>query len=194
MPRCSSARNSSDKPILPVVAKSRKRDIAAIIRQKKGVLADISFGGTPQPNAVTIGPKGDIPLDPAFLWNAYETQELPDGFIHTAVVTHVLEYVHQDCFFQWWNGLHRLMQPNGIVYVSGPYGGDESQGWLSDPCHMTRVVEQSFAWLDPRTPFYALHESVGRPQPKPWHPQNLARVPGTHGTVSYNVVLQAVKS
>jgi hypothetical protein len=28
-------------------------------------------------------------------------------------------------------------------------------------------------------------------KPKPWHPLAIARVPGTHGTISYNVTLQA---
>ena len=158
---------------------------AALVRKKGGILLDISLGGTPQPRSVTLGPAGDVKQSPVRV-----PFKLPSECVHTAVVTHVLEYLPAGDFFRWWDELHRVMQPLGIVYVSGPYGGDESQGWLSDPHHRTRVVEQSFAWLDPRTPFYGLHESVGRPRPKPWYSLAVSRVPGTHGTISYNVTLQ----
>ena len=154
-----------------------------LVKKKAGVLLDVSLGGTPQPNSVTFAELKASPLK--LPW------PLPDKSVHTAVITHVLEFVEPDRWFAFWDEVHRVMRPGGIVYCSGPYGGDESQGWLSDPTHKTRVIEQSFAWLDPRTPFYALHPGRGRKLPKPWHPISLARVPGTHGTVSYNVALAA---
>jgi hypothetical protein len=156
-----------------------------LIRSKAGILLDVSFGGKPQVNSVTLAPAGNLRHDPRRV-----PFPLPARSVHTAVVTHVLEFVPGDRWFAWWDELHRVMRPGGVCYVSGPYGGDESQGWLSDPTHLTRVVEQSFAWLDPRTPFYGLHESLGRPAPAPWWPLAIARVPGAHGTVSYNVTLQ----
>ena len=159
--------------------------IAKLIGRKKGILLDISLGGTPQERSVVMSPTGDVPHDPRAL-----PFPLPDGCVNTAVVMHVLEYLDQDKFFPWWDELWRVMQPKGIVYVTGPYGGDESQGWLSDPCHRTRVLEISFAWLDPRTPMYAIHKDVGRPTPRPWHPVGMARTPGTQGSISYNVTLQ----
>jgi hypothetical protein len=155
---------------------------------KKGILLDISFGGTTQARSVTLGPKGDIKQVPTAL-----PFKLPNTCVHTAVVTHVLEFLNPERYFEWWNDLHRVMLKDGIVYVSGPYGGDESQGWLSDPTHRIRIVEQSFAWLDPQTPFYALHEARGRKTPLPWKTLTVARVPGAHGTVTYNVTMQAVK-
>lgn len=160
--------------------------VTKLLKKKSGILLDLSFGGTPQPNSVTLSPIGDLKRSPTVL-----PFPLPDQCVHTAVATHVLEYVEPQDFFAWWNELHRVMRPDGICYVSGPYGGDESQGWLSDPTHRIRVTESSFAWLDPRTPLYALHKTVGRVQPKPWWPMTVARVPGTQGTVSYNVCLQA---
>lgn len=160
--------------------------IGALLKKKKGLFLDISFGGTPQPRSVTLGPSGDVKHDPRVI-----PFPLPAGCVHTAVITHVLEYLPPEHWFAWWDELHRVMQPLGIVYVSGPYGGDESQGWLSDPTHRTRVVEQSFVWLDPRMPFYTMHAAAGRSQPRPWHPLTVARVPGAHGTTSYNVTLQA---
>lgn len=162
------------------------RELDALIRRKKGLLLDISMGGVPQPRSVSISPKGDIKHDPRRL-----PFPLPSGCGNTAVVTHVLEYVDPAFFFDWWDELHRVMQPKGIVYISGPYGGEESAGWLSDPQHRTRVMEQSFSWLDPRSPFYADHEARGRRAPRPWHPVAIARVPGTHGTISYNATLEA---
>ncbi len=159
--------------------------VRKLVEQKKGILLDISFGGTPQPRSVTLGPSGDVkhsPLDVPF--------PLPFECVHTAVATHVLEFLPQGMFFDWFDGLWRVVKPLGLVYVSGPYGGDDSLGWLSDPTHRTRVLEVSFAWLDPRTPLYALHESVGRKTPKPWHTLSVARVPGTESTISYNAVLQ----
>lgn len=162
--------------------------VEKLIARKKGLLLDVSLGGTPQERSVTLSPAGDIPHDPRRL-----PFPLPDGCVNTAVVTHVLEYLEPNLFFAWWDELWRVMQPKGVVYVSGPYGGDESQGWLSDPTHKTRVLENSFLWLDPRGPLYELHASLGRPTPKPWHPLQMARVPGTQGTVSYNVMCEAVK-
>lgn len=158
--------------------------VTALVASKSGILLDISLGGNPQDNSVTFQ---DLEADPLTI-----PFPLPDGCVHTAVVTHVLEYLEPSQWWAWWDELHRVMRPTGgIVYVSGPYGGDESHGWLSDPSHRTRVIEQSFAWLDPRTPFYELHKTVGRKDPKPWHPLTLARVPGTHGTVSYNCCLSS---
>jgi hypothetical protein len=162
-----------------------KAAVHKILIRKKGIMLDISFGGKPQPRSVTLGPSGDVKHDPR-----KTPFPLPKECVHTAVVTHVLEYLEPAQFFGWFDELHRVMQPFGTVYMSGPYGGDESWGWLSDPTHKTRVLEQSFAWLDPRTPLYKEHEKVGRKTPKPWWPLTLARVPGVDGTISYNVMLQ----
>jgi hypothetical protein len=160
-----------------------------LLARKKGILLDVSFGGEPQERSVALRKGGDLSQSPLKL-----PFPLPAACVHTAVVTHVLEYLEPDAFFDWWDELWRVMQPAGIVYCSGPYGGDESAGWLSDPTHKTRVIEQSFAWLDPRTPVYALHDQVGRKRPKPWHPLALARVPGPQGTFSYNVTLAKPKA
>jgi hypothetical protein len=159
--------------------------ILKMVERKKGILLDVSFGGEKQERSIALRPGGDVNHRPTRL-----PFPLPSSCVHTAVVTHVLEYVVPEQFFAWWNELHRIMQPGGIVYCSGPYGGDESHGWLSDPEHRTRIVEQSFAWLDPRTPIYEMHASVGRKQPLPWYPLTVARVPGPQGTLSYNVTLQ----
>lgn len=179
--------------------------VRKLIEGKKGILLDISMGGTPQERSVTLSPKGDIPYDPTWRTAPARSQAelsrtrvgawaepfpLPDGCVNTAVVTHVLEFLDPARFFDWWDELWRVMQPHGIVYVSGPYGGDDSQGWLSDPTHRTRVLETSFAWLDPRTPLYAIHDMTGRPRPRPWRVQTTARVPGTQGSISYNATCQ----
>lgn len=163
---------------------SVNKKISALLKAKKGLLLDISFGGKPQPRALTLGPSGDLKHDPRVI-----PFPLPAGCVHTAVITHVLEYLPPEHVFAWFDELHRVLQPQGVAYFSGPYGGDESQGWLSDPTHKTRIVEQSFAWLDPRTPFYAMNEAAGRSQPRPWWTLSVARVPGAHGTTSYNVTL-----
>lgn len=157
--------------------------IAKLLKKKQGILLDISLGGTPQEASVTMR---DLRHDPRKL-----PYPLPTGCVHTAVITHVLEYLEPYQFFPFWNEMHRILRPKGIVYVSGPYGGDESMGWINDPEHKTRVVEQSFAWLDPRVPFYAQHPEVGRKLPAPWHPIQLTRVPGVNGTISYNVMMQS---
>lgn len=160
-----------------------RSQIAKLIRSKRGLLLDVSFGGTPQANSLSL--VADLKCSPLKArW------PLPAGSVHTSVVTHVLEFIPPEQFFAWFDELHRVTRTGGICYVSGPYGGDESQGWLSDPSHRTRIVEQSFAWLDPRTPFYELNAARGR-KPKPWNPLTVSRIPGTHGTISYNVTLQA---
>lgn len=165
-----------------------KQALAKVIRRKKGILLDISRGGKPQPRSVTMSPGGDLRHNPLII-----PFPIPTGCVNTAVVTHVLEFLPPERFFDWWDELWRCMQPSGVCYVSGPYGGDESHGWLSDPTHRTRVLEQTFAWLDPRTPIYAEHKNLGRKFPLPWHPLSLARVPGTYGTISYNCMLQKAK-
>jgi len=163
-----------------------KARIDKLLSRKKGVMLDISMGGTPQPRSLTIGPSGDVRTPLSRL-----PFPLPDECAHGAVVTHALEFLPPELFFDWWNELWRVVQPHAKVYVSGPYGGvDDSHGWVSDPTHRTRIVEQSFAWLDVRMPFYKLHPNLGRPTPKPWTALATARVPGTHGTISYNVTLQ----
>ena len=162
----------------------RKR-AKAIVKKKSGILLDLSLGGTPQPNSVTCA---ELKMDPRRV-----SWPLPTASVHTCVATHVLEYVDPTQVWDWFDELHRVMRPGGTVYVSGPHGGDEAQGWVSDPSHRTRIVEGTFAWLDPRLPFYSQHPDMGRATPKPWHVLQATRVPGTHGTVSYNVVMRTAK-
>jgi hypothetical protein len=164
----------------------RRSDVNRLVSKKKGILLDISWGGEQQPQSIRLGPSGDIDHIPTRI-----PFPLPAACCTTAVIVHVIEFLEQADVWRWWDELHRVMRPGGIVYVSGPYGGDESVGWLSDPQHRTRWMEGSFAWLDDRTPLYGLHHTVGRRPPKPWHMLTAARVPGTLGTVSYNVTLQA---
>jgi hypothetical protein len=164
-----------------VIARKTQR----LLTRRAGVLLDVSLGGEPQLQSVTMRKGGDINHDPLKV-----PFPLPDACAHTAVVTHVLEYLEPGAFYRWWDELWRIVQPGGLVFVSGPYGGDESHGWIADPTHRTRIVEQSFAWLDPRTPFYELHAATGRPKPRPWFPLHLARVPGTHGTFGYNAQIR----
>lgn len=164
-------------------------DVNALLESKKGILLDISFGGTRQERSVTYGPYGDFDLDPAAT-----IRELPANCVNTAIVTHVLEFIAPHVFYRWFDSLHYVMQPNGVVYFSGPYGGDESFGWISDPSHRIRIVEETFHWFDPATPFYEIHQKhLSRPAPKPWKILTSARVPGPYGTLSYNVTMQAKK-
>jgi hypothetical protein len=160
--------------------------VARLVKQKQGLLLDISLGGIPQARSVSMSPTGDLAHDPRSL-----PFPLPNRSVNTAVVTHVLEYLHPREIFAWFDELWRVMQPLGLVYMNGPYGGEESHGWLSDPQHQTRIMESTFAWLDPRTPMYTEHVNRGRATPKPWYTLTTARVPGTYGSISYNVVLQA---
>lgn len=162
-----------------------RRELARLIKRKRGLLLDISLGGTPQDRSVTLGPHGDIRHDPLKI-----PFPLPSGCVNTAVITHVLEYLPPEHIFAWFDELWRVLQPKGVAYISGPYGGDESHGWLSDPTHRSRIIETTFAWLDPRTPLYDLHKDVGRSQPLPFWTLQTARVPGTQGTISYNVMIQ----
>lgn len=159
------------------------KQVRALVKRKTGILLDVSLGGSPQENSLTFADLKHNPLKVPW--------PLPSGSVHTAIVTHVCEYLAPDQFFRWFDELHRVMRPGGICYLSGPYGGDESVGWLSDPMHRTRLIEASFAWLDDRTPIYALHPTLARQQPKPWHVVAMARVPGSLGTISYNATLRA---
>lgn len=160
------------------------RRVERLVRRKGGILLDVSLGGEPQANAVTFADLRHSPLD--VHW------PLADGAVHTAVVRHVLEFLDPAAFFRWFDELHRVLRPGGVAYISGPYGGDDGAGWVSDPTHRTRVVETTFAWLDPTTPLYERHGDTFRPTPKPWRTIVAARVPGSMGTVSYNAILQTL--
>jgi len=164
------------------------RDVKKLLKARRGLILDISFGGKPQARSVTLSPHGDIRHDPR-----KTPLPIPTASVHTAVVTHVLEYLDPVTFYDWFDELHRIMLPDGLAYFSGPYGGDESWGWLSDPTHRVRVVEQTFAWLDPRLPFYEKHTECPRKKPKPWLTEGIARVPGAHGTYSYNAALRVAQ-
>lgn len=165
--------------------------VKTMLARKRGVLLDISLGGQPQANSLSVRPSGgDVTADPRRL---RFTRGMPTGSAHTAVVTHVLEYLDPADWFAWWDELHRVMRPGGVVYLSGPFGGDDSQGWLADPTHRIRVVEETFAWLDPMTPLYGLHKECGRQQPMPWRVLSRARVPVPYYSISYNVTLETRK-
>lgn len=163
--------------------------VAKLVESKKGILLNISFGDQPEPKRVTLGLRGDVQHHPLRL-----PFPLPDACAHTCEVIHVLEYLPPVDFFRWFDELWRVMRVDGLVYLRGPYGGDESHGWLSDPTHQTRVTEASFLWLDPRGPIYTLHPEVGRPIPKPWHPLLIERVPGSQGSLSYQATLRKVEA
>ena len=79
---------------------------ASLVRKKSGILLDLSLGGTPQPNSVTCA---ELRMDPRQVeW------PLPSHSVHTAVCTHVLEYVDPPRVWQWFDELHRVMRPGGI--------------------------------------------------------------------------------
>lgn len=164
----------------------RKPELKKLLDRKRGVLLDVSLGGKKQARSLSL--LADVGHDPRTL-----PFPLPDACVHTAVVTHVVEFLDPSRLYAWFDELWRVMQPEGTVYMSGPYGGDQSDGWLSDPTHRTRIIESTFLWLDPRGPLYATeHANRNRPTPKPWLPQAIARVPGSQGTISYNAVLMKV--
>jgi hypothetical protein len=163
------------------------QSVRALVESKKGILLNISLGDEPTRERVTLGPRGDVKTNPLVVpW------ALPDACAHTCEIIHVLEYLPSLHFFGWFDELWRVMRPDGKVYIRGPYGGDESHGWLSDPTHQTRIIEATFLWLDPRGPLYNLHPQVGRKIPKPWHPLFIERVPGSQGSLSYNATLKKV--
>jgi hypothetical protein len=155
-----------------------------VVKAKTGILLDVSLGGTAQPNSVTFADLKASPLKVPW--------PLKDGECHTAVVTHCLEFVEPTHIFRWFDELHRVMRPGGIVYLSGPYGGELGDGWLSDPSHRTRITERSFIWLDPRGPYWQNHADIGRQHPRPWQVLQATRAPGMNGTQTYNVVMKSL--
>lgn len=160
-------------------------NVQKLLKKKAGIFLDVSLGGEPQANSVTFADLKRSPLK--IPW------PLPNKCVHTAVVFHVLEFLEPSIVFDWFDELHRVMRPGGLVYCTGPHGGDEMTGWIADPTHRVRIIEATFAWLDPRAPLYNLHDTMHRRKPKPWHTLAQARVPGTLGTVSYNTTLQAAE-
>jgi len=160
------------------------RSVERQIRQKTGILLDLSLGGSQQPNSLWMNPRGDLRHDPRVL-----PFPLPDHCAHSAVVMHLLEFLQPEQYFAWWDELWRVMRTGGIVYASGPFGGDDSIGWLAEPMHRTRVVELSFGWLDPMMPIYQEHQAIGRTPPKPWRVLTASRSAGSVG-LNYEAQLQ----
>jgi len=149
------------------------------------VLLDLSLGGTQQANSLWLNPRGDIPHDPRVI-----PFPLPDHCAHSAVIVHLLEYLDQAIYYAWWDELWRVMRPGGIVYVSGPFGGDDSIGWLAEATHKIRIVDLSFGYLDPMLPPYLEHAAAGRiPPPKPWRVLMSSRAAGSVG-LNYEAQLQ----
>ncbi len=163
-----------------------RKQVSKLLARKAGITLDISYGNwEKQAHSVRLGPGGDIDRDPRIV-----PFPLPSGCATECAVTHVLEYLPPEHFFAFFDELHRVMRPNSILYVKGPYGGEDSMGWISDPTHQTRIVEATFSWLDPRTPLHPLQESErGRKPPMPWFVMGFWREPGTLGTVAYKAML-----
>lgn len=154
------------------------RTVASLLRARRGVLLEVALDGERQPQAVRLGPTGDVPHDPFTLpW------PLPARCAHTVVVPHVTEFGDPTQWDAWWGEVHRVAQPGAKVYVSGPYGGEESYAWVRNPRHRIRVVEHTFGDLDPR----AEHYVAGR---APFYLRAFTRVPGPEFTTSYNAILE----
>lgn len=151
-------------------------------RRARGVLLDISLTGPRQEGPfLLLRPGGEIDVDP----RRTTTWPLESASVLTAVVSGVVEQVDRDQWFDWWNELHRVCKPKAKVYLSGPYGGEENWGFLSDPRNRIRVIESTLETLDPRSPFYAADQA-----PNPWFCLTFTRVPAPHGQVGYNAILE----
>lgn len=157
-----------------------RREVATLLKQRRGIVLDVSLRGERQDGAVRLAPPplGDVAHDPLVVpW------PLPDQSVLTAVVTHVVEYVAPRDLWAWFGELHRVCRPGAKVYLSGPYGGEEAWGWLADPLHLTRITSAALEHLDPRVPRYQHY------RPAPFHVRTFTRVPGADG-VAYNAILE----
>jgi hypothetical protein len=149
-----------------------------LIRAKRGILLHVSLNGPGPPEALTLGPQGDLRHDPRQVpW------PLPDHCAHTVVVPRVLEYVPKAHWFRVLEELYRVARPGAKVYLSGLYGTE--WGALQDPLHEVPIVEATFLHCDPAQPAWQRH------QPKTKLVQlAFTRVPGPEGT-HYNCILEA---
>jgi len=94
----------------------------------------------------------------------HDLESFPYPFANDSCLTikaaHVVEHIKPWLVFPWFNEMWRLLVPNGQLAVSAPFAN--SQGFFSDPTHITYINEATFQHLDPTYPMYKQHE------PKPW--------------------------
>jgi len=85
---------------------------------------------------------------------------LPAGSCSVILCSHLIEHIKPWLMIDLFNELWRLMQVNGQLMISMPYGW--SFGFLQDPTHCNPCNEATWTYFDPDNPLYAVY------RPLPW--------------------------
>ena len=134
------------------------------MKQKyKNIELDIGCGGNKQPGFVGMDvqklPGVDIVHDiEKYPW------PLPDNCVQLAIASHVAEHIEPSRFgfINWMNEIWRVMEPDGRLMLSLPYGNNSL--FVQDPTHVNPCNENTWNYFDPLHPsnFYRFY------RPKPW--------------------------
>ncbi len=145
------------------------KDLAALLKDKSGIMLDIGCGDNKRPGYVGI----DVRKTPAVdIVQDLEVQPwpLPNNCVQTAIASHVLEHINpaKFGFVNFMNEVWRIMKPGGQFMIVVPYAG--SQGYYQDPTHCNPINEVTWAYFDPmdRSGFWNIYK------PKPWHREGTA--------------------
>jgi len=71
---------------------------------------------------------------------------LPSNSVRVVFMSHFLEHVKPWLFFDLFGEIHRVMQHDGQVLISGPYGVEFR--FVQDPTHILPINEATLAYLD----------------------------------------------
>jgi len=85
---------------------------------------------------------------------------LEDGSCAVVLMSHVIEHIKPWLSFDLVDECWRVLEPDGVLLVSTPYGG--SFRYYQDPTHCNPWVEASFGYFDPTSPLYSIYK------PRPW--------------------------
>jgi predicted O-methyltransferase YrrM len=131
----------------------------AVKKLKSGILLDVGARDRKESNFTGIDYRHREGVD-----IVHDLESFPYPFADDSCLTikaaHVIEHIKPWLTFDWFNEMWRLLTPGGQLVVSAPFAN--SQGFFSDPTHITYINEATFQHLDPTYPMYKQYE------PKPW--------------------------
>lgn len=128
------------------------------------IMLDLGCGENKNPGYTGMDKR---PLDGVDIVHDIENIPYPLGDDSCAVIvmSHVIEHIKPWLTLDVINECWRLLEPDGLLLISTPYGG--SFRYFQDPTHCNPWNEATPTYFDPEQPLYQVYK------PKPWHIEKL---------------------
>lgn len=139
-----------------------------LIRQKGGIKLDIACGASKDAGWFGMDIQALPGVDLVWDLNVHPWP-LPDECVLIAKASHVLEHIPKVAFdgtrtrfllLEFMNEMWRVMKMDGQFAIAVPHW--HSEGFAQDPTHTAEFNERTWAYFDPRHPFYQFY------RPLPW--------------------------